>query len=1319
MRWGVSGTPITRGLADLRGLMRFLAPPGSALASPRWWATAVLQPLATAAAGAAGNSGGAGVAGVADGADGAGSAAGRRARATLARIARALIWRSRFATIARALSLPRQLPARPLAVRVLASSLLEVELYAPKHALFVQQARERLRCYQGDATPVSTAELRALLSGKRSPITALLRGADHVGLGSGSSTGTGTVAARMLQQCAGGRMLQVLFGRSRERCSAALRDTVVALATGYSSRAPDTPLPPLLRALELVVAGARCGVVCHPLTAMRVAMVARATARRALLPTTATVTPAASSSSAAAVAAAAPQHEAWWRQQRGTARRVLFGQRHALLLGLRRACLPARALRLVVSFTADLAADAFSERLRRHAQLALQRVRRARWALEEERGQAAVRLIGELERACPQVDAARGAQSTAFAQGTDPDGADALPRWLRQAGLVVAPARWSAARASLAGHMSAAAQACLLEQNRGLLGEARRKPSKRAAALSAAVEFVGNVRPQDVRGKAAADEHALWACVHGELERQAHGWDRSPRLGQVWCCGRCGFANELALDGVQPCSACDMRNVRARGPAGLNARRDDAADQAAAIVQAEDPPGSAAAAALAAALAYNNIHRTPQEAADNSMIYRHVEVAMATSLLETPLLGAAVPPAATPPLAPAAAAVAVAAGASTPALAPGNAHGTEQAPIIIVPEEVPSSARVNLVLVSRLVSEVMVKALVARARVRAALLPLLREVAARGHAALPEAMLASHRRCSNCSGGGLRWRATAYHRRTQNTAHISTSSATLRTCCWLCRLRALCDQWHSLLHVRGNRASPPLFFRFLRVLAPAAHAAAQAVRVECQAAQVACEALCRLVSELEEAYTFRLDGDESGRGRRHARGSSGGTRGRASGRGRGRGRGRSRGRGRGRGRGHAAGGAAAAEEEEEEEEEEEGAEAGESSGEAENGGAAALELQRVLLKRRQLVVVARARRQLGHDTSGAVRAELAALELEVDTQALLSHLGAGAGAGAGALVPPTPATTSSELGCSVCGRAIDLRVKVLQCAHLVCAACQCPPAAAAARCPRCACALPHALAAAPFITDVDPQLLAPGAGIGPGSDPKAGFQSGFGTKIDAIVHDVIQSLRADNDAMATATGAGAGGGAGGGGGGGRSAGEAVVRRTARPRKCIVFSQFADVLKLIGAALAANSVRFVRLQHHGAASARETVANFKADADVPVLLLPLKSGNHGLSLSEAQRVFLVEPSLIPALEAQATARVRRLDQTDTTFVHRYVTAGTVEQAISAFMAPRHRALEADFGAAPSGNSTAWAHPLTRDDLHSLFHDSCMICASRST
>ena len=65
----------------------------------------------------------------------------------------------------------------------------------------------------------------------------------------------------------------------------------------------------------------------------------------------------------------------------------------------------------------------------------------------------------------------------------------------------------------------------------------------------------------------------------------------------------------------------------------------------------------------------------------------------------------------------------------------------------------------------------------------------------------------------------------------------------------------------------------------------------------------------------------------------------------------------------------------------------------------------------------------------------------------------------------------------------------------------------------------------------------------------------------------------------------------------------------------------------------------------------------TVARFKSERALSALLLPLRSQNAGLNLSEATHVFLLDVTLERALETQALARVRRLDSTRDTFVHR--------------------------------------------------------------
>ena len=63
-----------------------------------------------------------------------------------------------------------------------------------------------------------------------------------------------------------------------------------------------------------------------------------------------------------------------------------------------------------------------------------------------------------------------------------------------------------------------------------------------------------------------------------------------------------------------------------------------------------------------------------------------------------------------------------------------------------------------------------------------------------------------------------------------------------------------------------------------------------------------------------------------------------------------------------------------------------------------------------------------------------------------------------------------------------------------------------------------------------------------------------------------------------------------------------------------------------------------------------------------------MLVLLKAAGTGITLHAADYVFLLDPWWNPAVEAQAVDRVHRIGQTNTVFVYRMVTAGTIEERI---------------------------------------------------
>jgi len=194
----------------------------------------------------------------------------------------------------------------------------------------------------------------------------------------------------------------------------------------------------------------------------------------------------------------------------------------------------------------------------------------------------------------------------------------------------------------------------------------------------------------------------------------------------------------------------------------------------------------------------------------------------------------------------------------------------------------------------------------------------------------------------------------------------------------------------------------------------------------------------------------------------------------------------------------------------------------------------------------------------------------------------------------------------------------------------------------------------------------------------PPSTSTWGFKpiEGFGSKIDALVKSLIAIKQKDPSV-----------------------------------KSLVFSQFPEALKLVQDALTMNSVCSLVLttgktgenvlnQFRGTTPMKpsyssktkerkpkkvksksklssqnddmiSTTADVKMDdyegAIIQVLLMPLKSTNAGLSINEATHVFLLDTGLNRGLEIQALARVRRINSTQSTYVHRLIMQDTIEAA----------------------------------------------------
>jgi len=114
------------------------------------------------------------------------------------------------------------------------------------------------------------------------------------------------------------------------------------------------------------------------------------------------------------------------------------------------------------------------------------------------------------------------------------------------------------------------------------------------------------------------------------------------------------------------------------------------------------------------------------------------------------------------------------------------------------------------------------------------------------------------------------------------------------------------------------------------------------------------------------------------------------------------------------------------------------------------------------------------------------------------------------------------------------------------------------------------------------------------------------------------------------------------------------------------RRILVFSQFTEMLGLIGPALAQLGLPFLALTGQTPPAQRgAVVARFQA-GEVPILLASLKAGGLGLNLTAADTVVHVDPWWNPAAEQQATARAHRIGQTQPVFVYKLVIEGSIEE-----------------------------------------------------
>src|SRR5215213_53489 len=157
--------------------------------------------------------------------------------------------------------------------------------------------------------------------------------------------------------------------------------------------------------------------------------------------------------------------------------------------------------------------------------------------------------------------------------------------------------------------------------------------------------------------------------------------------------------------------------------------------------------------------------------------------------------------------------------------------------------------------------------------------------------------------------------------------------------------------------------------------------------------------------------------------------------------------------------------------------------------------------------------------------------------------------------------------------------------------------------------------------------------------------------------------------------------------------------EQVRELAAEGHRALVFSQFTGFLRLVRQRLDEEGIPCVYLD--GRTSDRPSRIKEFTEGSAPVFLISLKAGGSGLTLTEADYVFVLDPWWNPATEAQAVDRTHRIGQDKTVMVYRLVAEDTIEEKVLQLQERKRelfaRVVEADglMGA-----------PLSADDIRGL-------------
>lgn len=154
--------------------------------------------------------------------------------------------------------------------------------------------------------------------------------------------------------------------------------------------------------------------------------------------------------------------------------------------------------------------------------------------------------------------------------------------------------------------------------------------------------------------------------------------------------------------------------------------------------------------------------------------------------------------------------------------------------------------------------------------------------------------------------------------------------------------------------------------------------------------------------------------------------------------------------------------------------------------------------------------------------------------------------------------------------------------------------------------------------------------------------------------------------------------------------------------TAEGHRALVFSQFTSFLGRVRSRLRDADIATTYLD--GRTRDRGAVIEDFRSGTAPVFLISLKAGGVGLTLTEADYVFVLDPWWNPAAEAQAVDRAHRIGQTRHVHVYRLVATDTIEEKVMEL-----KARKAELFAQVIDGDGAMGTSIGAEDIRALFED----------